>query len=178
MFFQFTCIIRTPAIVPLLLVKIVRIIFEFLRYSLTHMQAFVGFCCDCCCCYVMLFQFSSDERHQLMKFRQMIYPEHCHGVRYAHKAVCTCGFYLNGAMLHLDTCYRKSVSLSVTFVHPTRSAKFLAVFLCHFVPQPSADLHAKCLWRSSQGTPPSAKLNSRQVEKYTVSVKNAPPEHV
>ena len=30
--FQFTCIIRTPAIGPILLVKIVRIIFEFLRY--------------------------------------------------------------------------------------------------------------------------------------------------
>jgi len=33
-FFQFTCIIRTSATRLLFLVKIVRIIFEFLRYSM------------------------------------------------------------------------------------------------------------------------------------------------
>jgi len=32
-FFKFRCIIRTPAAGPLFLVKIVRIVFEILRYN-------------------------------------------------------------------------------------------------------------------------------------------------
>ena len=37
-------------------------------------------------CVCMLLQFNSDERNQMMQFRDLIYPEHCHDIWYAKRS--------------------------------------------------------------------------------------------
>jgi len=37
-------------------------------------------------CVCMLLQFNSDERNQMMQFRDLIYPEHCHDIWYGKRS--------------------------------------------------------------------------------------------
>jgi len=47
------------------------------------------------------------------------------------------------------------VCLSVTFVHPIQLVEIFAMFICHFIPQTSADLQAELYEDCPSGTPPS-----------------------
>jgi len=51
------------------------------------------------------------------------------------------------------------------FVHPTKLVKFPEMCLCHFVPWPYADLHAKFYGDRPRET--HLGLNARQVDKYS-----------
>ena len=64
-------------------------------------------------------------------------------------------------------CYRPSVCLSVTFVHPTQVIEIFSNVTTPFSTLAICDLSIKILWRSSQGNPSIRGLNLRGVAKYS-----------
>jgi len=58
------------------------------------------------------------------------------------------------------------VCLSVTLVRRTQRLKFSAIFLCHLVPWPPANIHRKIYGDRPREIPPAGGLNARGVAKY------------
>jgi len=56
---------------------------------------------------------------------------------------------------------------SVTFVHPTQPVEIFGNVSTLLVPWPSVNIHEKFYGDRSRGTPPSGKLNAREVAKYS-----------
>ena len=64
-------------------------------------------------------------------------------------------------------CYRPSVRLSVTFVHPTQVIEIFGNVSMPFGTLAICDLSVKILRISSQGNPSVRRLNRRGVAKYS-----------